>query len=264
MARQIPREPGRSVSSRLLRLLAAFRPGDGALTLAQLCWRTGLPPATAHRLLQELLAWGALERSDGASYRMGLRMFEIGMLAHVQQGLGHTALPFMQDLYEVTGENVHLAVLNEQDRLIFIGKIGGRRSVPSSPPAGGSLLAHATASGRILLAYSTPDVLERVIDRGLGRYTAYTVDSPAALRRSLAAVRNRGYAVCNQEVRTGNISIAAPVRDQSNQVVAAVSVVGRCTLDLRKATRAVRANALAISRQLGAPSATEAVTARNA
>lgn len=253
MARRVAREPGTSVSSRLLRLLAAFQPGDGPLSLAQLCRRTELPPATAHRLLHELVEWGALERCEGSKYRVGLRMFEIGMIAYLQRGIGHVALPFVQDLHEVTRENVHLAVLNERDRLIYVAKLAGRRSVPTAPHSGGSLLVHATASGKVLLAHSPPDLLERVISRGLGRYTSHTIISPELLRKSLALVRERGYAVGSEEVRLGNVSIAAPVRDHTNQVVAALSVVGRLnTVDFSRAIPAMRSNALAISRKLGA------------
>src|SRR5438874_738161 len=100
------REIGRTTSSRLLAVLGAFSAASSVLTLSEIARGSGLPVATAHRLVGELVEWGALERRSGGRYQVGLRLWEIGCLAPQQRDLRSVALPFMEDLYEATHENV--------------------------------------------------------------------------------------------------------------------------------------------------------------
>src|SRR3954466_12979681 len=102
-------EPGRSVTSKVLGLLAAFTPA-APLTLSELARRSGVSLPTAHRRVAELLEWGALERGADGRYRIGLRLWEVASLAPRGLGLREQAMPFLEDLYEVTHENVQLAV----------------------------------------------------------------------------------------------------------------------------------------------------------
>lgn len=90
-------EPGRSVSSRLLRVLFTFTPEDSALTLADLTRRTGLPHATVRRLAHELLNAGALDRTQDGRFTVGLRLWQLGTLAPLSVPLRTVALPFLED-----------------------------------------------------------------------------------------------------------------------------------------------------------------------
>src|SRR3954470_1871810 len=119
---------GRSVTSKVVSLFDAFRLGDVELSLNELARRTGLPLSTAYRLALELVSWGGLERAAGGGYRIGLRLLEIGALAPRSAGLQEIALPFMQDLYVATGQNVHLAVLDGLEAL-YIERVTGLRSI---------------------------------------------------------------------------------------------------------------------------------------
>jgi DNA-binding IclR family transcriptional regulator len=105
------------VAQRLLAVLAAFDAEHRELSLTALARRAGLPPATAHRLIGQLTAWGALEQSESGGYRIGLRLWEVATLAPRSSGLRRAALPFMEDLYETTHENVQLAVRDGHDTL---------------------------------------------------------------------------------------------------------------------------------------------------
>src|SRR6266516_5207327 len=104
-------DASRSVLARGLRLLDAFGSGDTTLTLTELAERTGLPKPTAYRLLSQLVAWGGLER-DGCAYRIGMKLFVLGQRVPLQRRLRDAALPYLEDLYEATHENIHLSVLD--------------------------------------------------------------------------------------------------------------------------------------------------------
>ncbi|MFG1677536.1 IclR family transcriptional regulator [Micromonospora sp. NPDC049282] len=216
-------EPGRSVTSKVLALLDAFGPDGPALTLSELARRAGLPLSTAHRRAAELVAWGALERGDDGRYRIGLRLWEVGSLAPRGLGLREVALPVMEDLYEVTHENVQLAVRQDLE-LVFIERIAGRHAVPVLTRVGGRFALHATGVGLVLLAHAPTEVQERVLAAPLERYTELTVTDPGRLRRRLADVRRAGYAVSDRQVTMDALSVAAPIRGPEG-VVAAISLV---------------------------------------
>ncbi|MFC8850228.1 MULTISPECIES: IclR family transcriptional regulator [unclassified Micromonospora] len=216
-------QPGRSVTSRALALLDAFSPASPALTLTELARRAGLPLPTAHRRAAELLAWGALERGDDGRYRIGLRLWEVGSLAPRGLGLREVALPVMEDLYEVTHENVQLAVRQDLE-LVFIERIAGRHAVPVLTRVGGRFALHATGVGLVLLAHAPAEVQEQVLAAPLQRYTELTVTDPGRLRRCLADVRRAGYAVSDRQVTMDALSVAAPIRAPEG-VVAAISLV---------------------------------------
>ncbi|MDR7304106.1 IclR family transcriptional regulator [Haloactinomyces albus] len=256
------REPGRTVTSRVLAILEAFGPDDTDLTLAELCRRTGLAPATAHRIAGELVAWGGLERSGDQHYRIGLRLFEIGMRAPGRYGLGSVALPFLEDLYEVTGENVHLAV-RDGHHAVYLHKITGRRAVDTPSRSGGRLPLYATGMGKALLAFLPSELTEEIITGGLVHYTPHTITSPGLLRRALTQIRQRGFSVAAQEYSLGTVSVAAPVLASDGQALAAVSVVVHSSrVNVARLGPAVRTAATGISRRLSPPDVSDASAGR--
>ncbi len=242
------REPGRTVTSRVLAVLDAFGSDDLDLSLAQLCRRTGLAPSTAHRLLAELVEWGGLERR-GDRYRIGLRLFEIGMRAPGRRNLADVAQPFMEDLYEVTHENVHLAV-RDGHHAVYLHKITGHRAVEAPSRSGERLPLHATGMGKALLAFAPHELTEEIISEGLPRHTPHTITTPGVLRRTLAQIRKRGFAVAAQEYSLGTISVAAPVLAIDGHAHAALSVVVHSSrADVARLGPAVRTAAMGVTRQ---------------
>lgn len=241
---------GRSVISKVVSLLDAFGPATPELSLADLARITGLPVSTTYRLASELVEWGGLERADRTGYRIGIRLWELGALAPRAGTLREVALPFMQDLYEATHANVHLAV-REGLEALYLDTISGHGSVRVRSRRGGRLPLHATGVGKVLLAHAPPEVLSAVVDSGMRRYTAYTVVAPGHLRRALAEVRRNGVAYAREELTLGSLSVAAPVMGRGDTVVAALAVVldqGRG--DLRRLAPAVRTAAISTSRAL--------------
>jgi DNA-binding IclR family transcriptional regulator len=244
---QVPR----SAADRLLDVLAAFDLRNPALSLTEISRRADLPLATAHRLVATLTRWGALERDESGCYHIGLRLWEVAALAPRGVGLRQAAMPFLEDLYETTHENVHLAVCDGFE-VVYIERISGHSAVGVRSQVAGRWPLHATGVGLVLLAHSAADVQEQVCERPLAAFTPYTVTDPARLRRVLAEVRRSGCAVSDRQITEDALSVAAPVRGPRGDVIAAVSVVVHVE-DARTPTLvpAVRVAARSISRTLG-------------
>ena len=246
-------ESGPSVASRLFAILDAFTSPTPAraLTLTAIAERAGLPLSTAHRMVAEWVAWGGLTRLEDGRYSLGLRLWEVGVQAPTARTLRTIALPYLEDLYEVTHEHVHLAVLDGQDAL-YVEKLSGHQAVQVISRVGGRLPLHATGVGLILLAYAPTGLIDAYLAGPLTQFTASTVTSPELLRRRLADIRALGIATMSEEMTPGSSSLAAPIQDRTGQVVAAVSVVTRTTPEQNPThTAAVRQAARGISRSLG-------------
>ena len=238
------------VAQRLLALLAAFDADHRELTLTALARRAELPAATAHRLIGQLTAWGALEQAESGAYRIGLRLWEVATLAPRSSGLRRAALPFMEDLYETTHENVQLAVRDGVDTL-YIELFSGRSAVIVRTTVGSRWPLHATGVGLCLLAHADPALQEQVCAAPLTRFTRYTITDPARLRAVLAQVRRADAAVSDRQITEDAVSVAAPIRDAAGQVVAALSLVVPATANTAALVPVVRMAARGASRALG-------------
>jgi len=241
-----------SVTSRALRVLEAFSPAAPVLKLTDISRQTGLPLTTAHRLVNELTDWGALEREPGGGYRIGLRLWEIAALAPRGLGLRELALPHLSDLGRVTGENIQLAV-REELSVVYVERLAGRNSVPVLTRVGGRFALTPTGVGRVLLAHAPSEVQEYVLSQPLIRYTERTECDPVKLRQVLAEVRHTGVAVCERQVTMDSVSVAAPVYGPGGEVAAAVSVVAHVeSVQGHTLVPLVQVAASGISRTLGA------------
>lgn len=220
------RDAGRSVTARALSVLTAFDLEHSRLTLTAIARRAGIPLATAHRLVGELELWGALQRDADGRYAIGLRLWEIGMLAPLNTSLRDAALPFMQELCETTRENVHLAVRDRWDA-VYVEKLTAPRSVSIVSRTGGRLPLHSTGVGKVLLAHAPAVVVHEYCEQGLARHTPYTITEPGRLGRELQAVRSRGFAQTSEEMTLGNCSVAVPLRAGDGAVIAALGLVAR-------------------------------------
>ena len=214
--------PGASVTARALALLGAFDETHRRLTLTELAARAELPVPTAHRLVGELVAWGALDRAPSGEYVVGRRLWDLGLLAPVQTGLRQLASPFLHDIYAATLATVHLAV-RDGTEVLYVDRLAGHASVPVVSTVGTRLPLHATGVGKVLLAHAPPEVQAAVL-ADLPRITAYTVTQPGLLRRQLARAVREGYATTVEEMSLGACSVAVPIR-RGDTVVAALGIV---------------------------------------
>jgi DNA-binding IclR family transcriptional regulator len=206
---------GEGVLARTMRVLQCFTDDDSALSAAQIARLTGLPSSTLHRLLASLTDYGLLSRTPGHRYTIGARLWELGELSPLSLRLRETALPHMLRLYEATGENVHLAVLDgptpETATALYVGRLTGQGSIPLLSRMGGRHPLHTTGVGKALLATRDEEWLSRFFSVPLERETTLSITSESELRADLARARSRGYATTREEMTLGNVSVAAPL-----------------------------------------------------
>ncbi|MGY4711491.1 IclR family transcriptional regulator [Mycolicibacterium sp. CBM1] len=244
------RVPGQTVLQKTGMILEAFAGTEVALSLSDLARATGLPVSTVHRIVRQLAAWGALERTSRGDYTVGNTLLEIAASSQRSRSVRETAMPFLHGLHDLTRHDVQLAVI-DGDHALLIEKIAGVDAVDTVGRVGRRLPLHASGVGRALLAAAPEEVRARILARPLAAYTPFTKTSARALRRELADTRRRGFAVAIEEMSLGVVSCAAPIRGEGDRVHAAVAVVtpvGQASA--RKWSSAVMAAAFGIARAL--------------
>jgi len=211
-----------SVLGKVQLILEAFGPDDEHLGLTEITRRSGVAKASVHRLAQELLQWGLLERR-GSDYWLGMRLFEIGQRVPRQRILRDAARPYMEDLYQATNETIHLAVLDGLE-VLYLEKICGHGQVTKPSRVAGRMPLYCTATGKVLLAFGSRRVIDEVIAMPLERITRYTVAAPGLLVQELARARELGYAVEREQTREGFVSVAIPLVGAAGSTMGALSV----------------------------------------
>ncbi len=230
-------------------VLDAFGPGRTTLSIREISRRSGVARSTVHRIVGELVEWGALERST-AGLQLGVKLFELGTLAPSPATLREAGLPFAHHLHEVTGLTVNMAVREGLD-IVYIEKITSRSLRVPHSRLGGRLDIHATGLGKAILAFSDITVLEEVLARPRKALTPKTIVDGDALRAELHRVRVDKIAYDVEESQLGLFCVAAPILGSRGEPLAAISVTGATELSQAQAfAPVVRTAALAIERSL--------------
>lgn len=215
------REPGRSVTSKVIAVLGAFETAPRPLGLTEIAELAGLPASTTHRLVGELTEGGLLTRKSDGRYQLGLRIWELAQ--NTGRQLRDTARPFIQELYSLTGETAQLVVRDGNEALL-IERAYGTKKVPRSSRVGGRLPLNSTAVGKALLAFEEPWVRSAYLELPLAGATPRSHTDPEELAEHLRLIRTRGYATSLDEQRSGAASIAVPVW-HTGRLGAAIAVV---------------------------------------
>lgn len=211
-----------SVLGKVSLILSAFGDDDFSLGLAELRSRTGIAKATVHRLCQELVATDFLER-DGCNYRLGVRLYTMGLRSPQQRTLREAARPVVEGLAQNLDNAVILAIPHDSE-LLCVENIGTHRNRARSTADGRRLQLHSTAAGKLTLAllpeqYPLASVLPLAV-----RCTPHTL-GPAQLPAELRRIREEGYAVEVEERRLGYLAVAVPVRGTGGAYLGALSVI---------------------------------------
>ncbi len=215
---------GDSTIERLVRILETFSTDRTVQTAAEIGRRAGLPSSTAHRIVDDLVEAGLLERDEHHRVRLGLRLWELALRGSRALRLRQAALPFMERVQARLREHTQLAVL-EQVEALFLERLSSPTSGANITRVAGRLPLHASSSGLVLLAYADADVVERVFAKPLQAVSPETITDAAVLRRALADVRRRGHVVAPGSIERVSTGVAVPVRDERGRVIAALSVV---------------------------------------
>ena len=248
--------PGRlsSVTSALL-VMQAFSAEEAEIGISSLAKRLKLAKSTVHRLAVTLASEGFLEQNaENGRYRLGLSLFTLGALARRRLDGSNVSRPLLGVLRDKFQEAATLAILSRTS-IMYLHNLESGRAIGIRAYIGDLKPAACTAEGRVLLAYGPPAVLADVLKEGIEARTPRTLTTPAALQRALDEVRLAGYAIDDEESEVGMRCGAAPVRDISGKVIAAVGLAGptqRLTKkDLRAMAPEVVATGEAVSVRLG-------------
>jgi IclR family pca regulon transcriptional regulator len=206
-----------------LAVIRAFDAEHPELTLSEVARVAGLSRATARRFLHTLVGLGYV-RTDGRLFALRPKILELGYSYLSGLSLPEIALPHLERLVEQVRESSSVSVLDGDD-VVYVARVPTKRIMTVSIRVGTRFPAYATSMGRVLLAWSAPDRLDRYLASvKLRALTSHTVIDGQTLRAELEAVRERGWALVDQELEEGLRSVAAPIRDRSGLVSAAVNV----------------------------------------
>jgi DNA-binding IclR family transcriptional regulator len=246
---------------RALRILRAFSDARPEWSLADISRELELSKPTCFRLLLALEHEGLIARHGPASpYRLGPTAIELGARAQRANGVAIAARPELLALTRATGETSSVEVLVGEETLI-LDEVPGGHLIGTSPSVGTRWPAHATSTGKVLLAAAVgedPDLVRRMARRTGGRLrgmTPATIRSVSRLSAELSRVARQGYAVAIGELEAGYVALGAPVWRNDGSVVAAISLAGPSTRftdgRIPGLIRSVRESAARISQRLG-------------
>jgi IclR family transcriptional regulator, KDG regulon repressor len=207
-----------------IRLLTSFSGQENELGITTLASRLRLAKSTVHRLAATLTSAGFLEQnSETGKYRLGVALFELGALVRRRMDVANEARPKLRELLEKTGETVQLGIVDHYS-VLYVYEMESPRAIRMAAAVGGRAPLHCTAVGKVLLAFQPAEYMKQVIERGLTPYTAKTITKRDAVLGMLEEVRLREHAIDDEESEGGLRAVAAPVRNHSGAVIAALGV----------------------------------------
>lgn len=209
---------------RALAVLQTLEENDLPLSLSNLCQIMQIHKSTAHRLLMALERSSLIERTRDNRFYLGMKLYELGHRAIEQTDLRSRVGPHLQRLAARLQETVHLGIM-QRNRIVYLDKLDPHRRVCMASKIGTHNPIHCTALGKAILAYLPEEILDATLSKlQFVRYTSKTLLSKEELVRSLERVRRRGYAIDDEEIEAGVRCIGAPVFDENNFPIAAISV----------------------------------------
>ncbi|MGF6609053.1 IclR family transcriptional regulator [Paraburkholderia tuberum] len=213
------------VIERMMRLLDALAAHSDPVSLKELALRTELHPSTAHRILNDMVMCRLVDRSDPGTYRLGMRLLELGNLVKARLSVRDAALTPMRELHRETGQTVNLSV-RQGDEIVYIERAYSERSGMQVVRAiGGRAPLHLTSVGKLFLAADEATRVRAYATRtGLSGHTQNSITDLAKLERELSHVRQQACARDNEELELGVRCIAAGIYDDTGKLVAGLSL----------------------------------------
>ncbi|MFC0529521.1 IclR family transcriptional regulator [Phytohabitans kaempferiae] len=197
---------------------------DGPRSVRDVAQHLDVHPTTALRILQTLHSWRLVDKRADGDYRLGATILDLGQRALESLDLRDVAAPFMQKLGDATNETVHLAILENQN-VVYIDKVDSRRPVRMYSRVGIVAPLHCTGVAKAILAFVPPAQQRRLVEStDLHAFTPHTLTTPESLLADLAAARERGYAIDDEEHELGIRCVSAPILYADGNVAGSVSV----------------------------------------
>ena len=238
----------RSMTGRIGRIFDCFGPGDRSLSVREIARRSSLPPATASRIINDLMDEKFLTKTSDNRVTLGMRLFELGQLVPLHRTLREIALSYMEDLREASHQTVHLAILDGSE-VLYVAILGARGpKLPSR--VGGRMPPNCTGVGKAILAFSHSKIVDELLSQALVAKTSRSIVDPAAFKLELLKIKQRGVAFDHEESGVGVTCVAAPIM-RGDYAVAGLSITGNTNkLNPELFESAVRTVARSISRSL--------------
>jgi len=213
------------VIERMMNLLDTLSRHTAPVNLKQLAIQTKLHPSTAHRILGVMVNNRLVDRIEPGTYRLGIRLLELGSLVKSRISVRQEALPHMQILHQELGETVNLSVRHD-DEVVYVERTSAGSSMMRVVQIiGARAPLHITAVGKIFLAADEPEKTSDYMKRtGLPKYTEHTLTDPESFARELDRIRQQGYAYDNEEAEKGVSCIGAGIYNDEGRLVAGLSV----------------------------------------
>ena len=240
------------VIDRMMKLLDVLAAHREPVNLKQLAHQTGLHPSSAHRILNVMVDKGVVDKLDPGTYRLGLKLLQLGSLVKARLDIRREALPFMQQLHHDLGETVNLS-LRQGDEMVYVERTAsGRAMMRVVQIVGARAPLHITAVGKVFLADAGDEEAKAYAKRsGLPSYTKTTLANEKDLLEELAKVRKKWIAFDNEEAEKGVSCIGAGIRDADGTLIAGLSISAPSERFDRSWAQKVKATADAISAALG-------------
>jgi DNA-binding IclR family transcriptional regulator len=244
--------PAIQVIGRMFDLLGVLASHQDPVSLKSLTEKTGLHPSTAHRILNDLVIGRFVDRPAAGSYRLGMRLLELGNLVKARLDVRDAALGPMRELHKLTHQPVNLSV-RQGDEIIYIERTFSERSGMQVVRAvGGRAPLHLTSVGKLFLAFDDPQRVRSYATRtGLAGHTRNSITDLGRLERELAQVRQSAVARDDEELELGVRCLAAGIFDDQSNLVAGLSVSAPADRLEESWLERVRATAAQISAALG-------------
>jgi DNA-binding IclR family transcriptional regulator len=217
--------PAIQVLERSFALLDVLANHEDPVSLKFISETTGLHPSTAHRILNDLTIGRYVDRPEAGSYRLGMRLLELGNLVKARLDVRDSAIGPMRDLHKFTHQPVNLSV-RQGDEIVYIERTYNERSgMQVIRAVGGRAPLHLTSVGKLFLASDDPQRVRAYATRtGLAGHTRNSLTDVAALERELASVRQRGVARDDEELELGVRCMAAGIYDDQSRLIAGLSI----------------------------------------
>lgn len=240
------------VIERMMNLLDVLEIFDEPCSLKILAEATGLHPSTAHRILNDMVACRLVDRSEGGSYRLGLRLLELGTLVKARLSVRDAAQLPMRALHKLTNQTVNLSV-RQGDEIVYIDRTYSERSGMQVVRAiGGHAPLHLTSVGKLFLAQDdTARVRAYATRTGLAGHTRNSITQIAQLEKELGEVLKNGSANDDEELELGVSCMAAGIYDDSGKMVAGLSLSAPTDRLQREWNKPLLETALQISKGIG-------------
>ncbi len=221
----IPVKPSVQVIERMFALIDVLASREEAISLKEISEKTGLHPSTTHRILNDLATGRFVDRPESGSYRLGMRLLELGNLVKGRLNVRDAALVPMRELHKLIQQPVNLS-LRQGDEIIYVERAYSERSGMQVVRAiGGRAPLHLTSTGKLFLAADDPQRVRTYATRtGLPGQTRNSITQLLLLERELAKARQYGIARDNEELELGVRCIAAGVYDDQSKLVAGLSI----------------------------------------